>query len=91
MRRLWLVLWLAVVGWDGLLPHIEPEWPRLALLALVAAGLLLIRRTGPASWVSRNLAIAVAAVCGIEAQRAGAFEVRALQDMFPRVSTLGNV
>jgi hypothetical protein len=65
MRRLWLVVWLAVVAWDGLLPHIEPTWPRLSVVALVAAGLLLIRRHGPEPWVSRNLAIALAVVCGL--------------------------
>ena len=39
MRRWWLALWFAVLGWDALLPHIESPAPLVATLALGLAAL----------------------------------------------------
>jgi hypothetical protein len=67
MRRLWLALWLAALGWDALLPHIEGSDPTLAAAALVAAALLLISRSESGIQLGPRLAIGLAAACGTAA------------------------
>jgi hypothetical protein len=62
MRILWLALWLAILGWDALSPHLVGASPRLGTAALVLAGAILTTpwiRRGP--WFSPSLALPVAA------------------------------
>jgi hypothetical protein len=62
VRILWLALWLAILGWDALSPHLVGASPRLGTVALVLAGAFLTTpwiRRGP--WFSPSLALPVAA------------------------------
>ena len=73
MRRLWFGLWLAVLGWDALLPHIESPVPLLAAIALVLAALLMAGREGraerpPVPAYERPLLLVVAAACAVTAR-----------------------
>jgi hypothetical protein len=66
VRRLWLALWLAVVGWDALFPHIMTPAPRLAILTLLLAGALLFSvrpRTGV--WFTPGLSAALSAAAAV--------------------------
>jgi len=62
VRILWLALWLAILGWDALSPHLVGASPKLGTVALLLAGAILATpwiRRGP--WFSPCLALPVAA------------------------------
>lgn len=67
MRRLWLALWFAALGWDALLPHIAGSDASLAAIALLAAAVLLISRSESGIQLEPRLAIVLAAACGAAA------------------------
>jgi hypothetical protein len=61
VRILWFALWLAILGWEALSPHVLGVSPRLGAVALIAAGAVLTLSPGRREpWFSPGLSLAVA-------------------------------
>lgn len=65
MRRLWLALWCATLGFDALLPHLAQPAPGLAVASFLACALLVVTRRvwaapppGVAAWLAGGSALA---------------------------------